>query len=494
MRGFAQLEDALGSVVAGDYVLGWHQLSVMVISRDLEQLEDKVATVHHELLQSGLIPVRETMLTEPMYWSQFPGNHQYLFRKLTLHSGNMACMASFHTKTGGHRQSYWGDPLLLLRTPQRSSYWFNLHVGGRDIGDTLILGEKGSGKTLLLTTIATAALQYKPRIFFFDKDFGAECWFHAVNGNHAVLGTGESTGLNPLQLPDTPNNRRFLQQWLRSLLEAFGPSLTEMEDTLIHQSIKHNYEDLKPEQRTLSHLQSALGTGGPGTLRNRLRHWHSDGEYAFYFDNPKDTLEFNNPVTGFEMHYLLQDSQSQARLPVLLYLFHRIRMSLEAGDRRPTLIILDEAWSLLSNEFFAKEIKNWLLTLRKLNAITIFATQNPSDILNHAITPVLVAETVTKVLYRPNTPSPAVYQTALHLTEGEYQALCQVPTGSRAFLVKQPDHAVIAQLDLTGMDAYIPLLSSRPQQRQEFLANKAAKPNTWLKEMLNQKINKGVVL
>jgi type IV secretion system protein VirB4 len=469
IRGQEQLEEALGAVVAGDYSLGWYQMSVMVVTTDLLQLEDKVALVQHELLKKGLIPIRDTHLMESIYWSQFPGNHHHVFRQHTLHSGNMACFTSLHSKVTGNRQSYWGAPLLLLSTPQRSGYWFNFHVGGRDIGDTLVLGEKGSGKTLLLTTLATAALQYQPRIFFFDKDFGAEMWVHAVGGNHAVLGTGAPTGLNPLQLPDNASNRNFLNYWLRSLLEAFGSALTESELTDVARAIDHNYHHLAFEERTLSNLQSALGKGGPGTLRNRLNHWVDSGELAFYFDNPRDTLAFDNPITAFEMHYLLQESQSKAKLPVLLYLFHRIRLSVEASDNRPTLIFLDEAWSLLANDYFAKEIKNWLLTLRKLNAITIFATQNPADILSHTITPILVAETVTKIIYRPNTPTREVYQEGLHLTEGEYQALCDIPSGSRAFLVKQPDHAVVAQLDLKEAKSYIPLLSSRPQLREAFL-------------------------
>lgn len=487
-RGYGQLQDALGAIVAGDYALGWHQLSIMVVSEDLNSLDDQVAMIHHELLQAGLIAIRESLLLEPLYWSQFPGNHLYLFRKITLHSGNMASLTSLHTKACGNATSFWGAPLILLRTPQRSGYWFNFHVKDRDIGDTLILGEKGSGKTLLLTTLATAALQYNPRIFFFDKDFGAENWLHAIQATHIILGTGQPTGLNPLQLPDTPTNRIFLHQWLRSLLEAFGPALTESEDTLIHQAIQYNYEHLAPEQRTLSYLQPALGLAGAGTLRNRLCHWLGEGEYAFYFDNSQDTLDLNNKVMGFEMHYLLQDNQAQARLPVLIYLFHRIRMSLEAGDRRPTLIILDEAWSLLTNDYFAREIKNWLLTLRKLNAITIFATQNPADILNHAITPILVAETVTKIIYRPNTPSAEVYQNSLHLTPGEYQSLCQIPTGSRAFLIKQPDHAIVAQLDLSRMLNFIPILSSRSASRTAMQALRETYPDTWW-ERVNKERN-----
>jgi type IV secretion system protein VirB4 len=276
---------------------------------------------------------------------------------------------------------------------------------------------------------------------------------------------GQSSGLNPLQLPDTQGNRIFLHQWLKSLIEAFGSPLTESEEAIVHKAVIHNYQDLKPYERTLSHLQSVFGVGGPGSLRNRISHWHSTGEFAHYFDNDIDTISFENPVTGFEMHYLLQDGQSNARFSVLIYLFHRIRMSLEAGDRRPTLIILDEAWALLSNSFFAKEIKNWLLTLRKLNAITIFATQNPTDILTHSITPILVAETVTKIIYKPNTPTSEVYEKALHLSLGEYQALCSIKPGSRAFLIKQPDHAAVAELDLAELAHYIPILSTRPSSK-----------------------------
>ena len=134
---------------------------------------------------------------------------------------------------------------------------------------------------------------------------------------------------------------------------------------------------------------------------------------------------------------------------------------------------------MLANEYFAKEIKNWLLTLRKLNAITIFATQNPVDILNHAISPILIAETVTKIIFKPNTPTELIYKQALHLTNGEYQALCQIPLGSRAFLVKQSDHAIVAQLDLVNIPQYLPILSSRPQQREEILARVKQNPETW---------------
>ena len=50
--------------------------------------------------------------------------------------------------------------------------------------------------------------------------------------------------------------------------------------------------------------------------------------------------------------------------PVLTYLFHRLEARF---DGRPTLLILDEAWTFLDDALFAARIREWLKTLRKKN-------------------------------------------------------------------------------------------------------------------------------
>ena len=60
-------------------------------------------------------------------------------------------------------------------------------------------------------------------------------------------------------------------------------------------------------------------------------------------------------------------------VPVATYLFHRIDQRL---DGRPTLIILDEAWIMLTNSVFGAKIEEWLRTLRKKNAAVVLATQS----------------------------------------------------------------------------------------------------------------------
>ncbi len=65
-------------------------------------------------------------------------------------------------------------------------------------------------------------------------------------------------------------------------------------------------------------------------------------------------------VLHFEMEPLM--AHKPLIPPVLTYLFHRLEARF---DGRPTLLILDEAWTFLDDEMFAARIREWLKTLRK---------------------------------------------------------------------------------------------------------------------------------
>jgi type IV secretion system protein VirB4 len=102
----------------------------------------------------------------------------------------------------------------------------------------------------------------------------------------------------------------------------------------------------------------------------------------------------------FELEHLMESGASSARnvVPILLYLFHRIEQRL---DGRPTLLVLDEAWTFIDNSLFAEKIRDWLKTLRKKNAAVVFATQSVSDVLAKPITAAILESCLTKI-FLPN--------------------------------------------------------------------------------------------
>ena len=120
-----------------------------------------------------------------------------------------------------------------------------------------------------------------------------------------------------------------------------------------------------------------------------------DGAYGRLLDGATETLALNN-VLHVEMEPLMHVKRLIP--PVLTYLFHRLEARF---DGRPTLLVLDEAWTFLDEPLFAARIRQWLKTLRKKNVAVVFATQSLADIERSAIAPALIESCPTRI-FLPN--------------------------------------------------------------------------------------------
>jgi type IV secretion system protein VirB4 len=451
--------DALGN---GSVGFGDHHLTVQVRERDLARLDEAVAAASAALADTGAIAVREDTNLEPSFWAQFPGNEKYVVRRALISSANMAAFGSLHGfalgQAGGN---HWGDAVTLLETTSATPFFFNFHHG--DLGNFSIIGPSGSGKTVVMNFLAAQAQKFSPRTVLFDKDRGAELFIRGIGGNYDRISAGEPTGFNPLALPDTPENRAFLRDWLGVLLNADGPE----ELATITQAVDAAYAN-DPSLRRLRHFKELLSGAKrpqPGDLADRLSAWigsevsansEGGGEHAWLFDNAQDKLDLDNRVLGFDMTALLENPR--LRTPTMMYLFHRID---ERLDGSPAMILIDEGWKALDDEVFAARIRDWLKTLRKRNALVGFATQSARDALDSRISTALVEQTATMVFMPNSRARPEDYCDGFGLTTHEFNLIRSLPAHSRCFLVRQPDASVVVRLDLSGAPEVLTILSGR---------------------------------
>ena len=131
-------------------------------------------------------------------------------------------------------------------------------------------------------------------------------------------------------------------------------------------------------------------------MRDGLGAFSLAGPLGRFLDADRDVLLEGRFVT-FELETLMAMGPKVV-VPVATYLFHRIDQRL---DGRPTLIILDEAWIMLTNSVFGAKVEEWLRTLRKKNATVVLATQSLSEIANSPHRDVILESCPTK-LYLPN--------------------------------------------------------------------------------------------
>jgi type IV secretion system protein VirB4 len=436
---------AKDEVGAGRAAYGEHHLSILIRTERFEALDQAVAEVRSSLTAIGLIAVREDINLEPAFWAQFPGNFQYIVRKALISTANFASFATLHNYASGSASgNHWGEAITTFETTANGPYHFNFHNG--DLGNFTVIGPSGAGKTVLLGFLIAQARRLRPRIVYFDKDRGAEIFIRAVGGRYDVLRPGLATGLNPLHLPDSAENRAFLVQWLERLVKPEQASLDPEERALIVDAIDANFSE-PLEHRCLRHIRALLtGARRPreGDLASRLRPWCDDGEQAWLFDNPADLIDPSREVLGFDMTRLLDTPV--LRTPVMMYLFHRIEQLL---DGNPAIIVVDEGWKALDDEFFVQKIKDWEKTIRKKNGIVGFCTQNASDALESRIATAIVEQSATQIFLPNPKARPEDYIQGFGLSPHELDLVRTLPDYSRCFLVKQSSHSAVVRLDLS---------------------------------------------
>jgi len=471
-----EIDSALDSAMSGEFGFGNHHMTVLCIEDTPKALESALSLAVVELSNTGITGVREKMNLEPAFWAQLPCNSEYMARRSVVNTLNIASFASFHNYPSGKRKkNHWGDAVTVLNTVSGTPYFFSFHV--RDVGHSMIIGPTGAGKTVLLNFLCAQAQKFNCRLFFFDKDRGAEIFIRAIRGRYIIPNAAKTSGFNPFQLEDTSTNRSFLIEFMKALVMIGDTPLPAHEVERINEAVQGNYK-LPKEQRRLRNIAPFMGLSGPGTLAGRLSMWHTGGSHSKLFDNEDDLIDFTSARSfGIEMAHILQDKVSIG--PVLLYLFHRIQTSL---DGSPTMLVLDEAWALIGNPVFAPKIKDWLKVLRKLNTFVVFATQSVEDAAKSSISDTLVQQTATQI-FLPNLKATTLYREVFMLSEREFNLVKTTDPSTRFFLVKQDNDGVIARIDLSGMDDTIRVLSGRAETvriMDEIIEEVGENPDDWL--------------
>lgn len=444
---------AKDEVAAGRAGFGEHHTTIAVRSGDLETLARQCAEVIALLADLGINAVREDIALEPAFWGQFPGNFKYIARRGLVSTSNFAGLASLHNfPIGRARGNHWGEAVCLFETTAAGPYFFNFHQS--DLGNFTVIGPSGSGKTVVLNFLLAQARKFHPRIIFFDKDRGAELFIRALGGQYDRLRPDAPSGLNPLQLEDTPANRQFLMDWIAIL--AGGASTEEYEQ--IRDAIDTNFEQTHKRRRLRFLVELFRGGDRPTStdLYARLRPWWGEGERAWLFDNSDDMTDLSADTVGFDMTAILDDPA--VRTPAMFYFFHRVEQRL---DGSPAIIVIDEGWKALDDEIFVRRIKDWEKTIRKRNGIVGFATQSAQDALESRIASAIIEQAATQIFMINPKARAEDYINGFGLSRHEFELVRSLPDNSHCFLIRHGNDSVVARLDLTGEKDLLTILSGR---------------------------------
>ena len=471
-----ELTQAKDDVSAGRAGFGEHHISIAIRATSVEEIDFGVAEIMAVLADLGAIAVREDIALESAFWAQFPGNFKYITRRALISTSNFAGLASLHNfASGSPANNHWGNAITLLETTASGPYYFNFHHG--DLGNFTIIGPSGSGKTVVLNFLLAQARKLDPKIVFFDKDRGAELFLRAMGGRYDRLHPDSSSGINPLQLENTPANRQFLIDWVSQLTSA-GDNPTELET--IKDAVEANFAAPNSHKRLRHFAELFRGRERPNAndLWSRLRPWFGDGEKAWLFDNIVDKVTLQCKVQGFDMTAILDDPV--ARTPAMMALFHKIESML---DGAPTIIVIDEGWKALDDEVFVRKLKDWEKTIRKRNGIIGFTTQSAQDALNSKISSAIIEQAATQIFMANPKGLEEEYVEGFGLSQHEFELVKNLPSKSHCFLIKNGRECVVARLNLSGEQKILSVLSGGEHSVRvldNLLNDNGVLPDNWL--------------
>lgn len=496
-----QIEDitvAEDDVASNRIVVGEHDLSLMILAPDGATLNKRVAMARAAVSEDGFKVVVEDACNEAAYFAKLPGVFDLRPRPAPVTSRNLIGFSSFHNYPTGRKDgNQWGPAVTLLKTASGTPFYFNFHLppGGRKAvdeenaddrvaGHTLMLGPTGAGKTVVQTFMLAQCEKYKPTVFTFDKDQGQEIFIKAMGGQYMTLRNGESSGFNPCAMPDTPDNRALLTQLVKRCIrgEDRNYDFSPTREREISSAIDGLYDQVPWDLRRLSTLQQFFDPTDPNGNHARLAKWCDGGSLGWLLDNPTDRISLEGARHfGFDVTAFLDNDET--RTVTVMYLFHRME---QLVDGRRFILNMDEFWKMLLDPYFEKKALDAVKTYRKRNALALFGTQSPSDVLKSPISKALIEQCVTQI-YLPNPKAAAEdYIDGFKLSLREYEIIKKdmVEASLRGFLFKQGPDSTICELNLRGFDDELAVLSGTASSVE--VANRAIArvgsndPDVWL--------------
>lgn len=481
-------DQALAEASHGAVAFGFYTAAVVLIAPDPVQLDEAAAELLKLIRHRGIAARRETFGAIDAFLGTLPGNGTNNVRRPLIHSQNLTHLLWTASVWAG--QATNPNPLLPPNSPAHvwaatgtTPFRLNLHRG--DVGHTLIVGPTGSGKSTLVALLQAQFFRYpNAQVFAFDKGYSSLALALATGASHYdiagdVGGTTEgdrnSLAFYPLAHIDEPQELLWATSWVEQLLVLQGLTLLPEERTLVQKALENLA--LSPE-RTLTLLLAKIQSN---RLRTALRPYTLLGPYAGLFDGEADALRTSR-YTVFEMSNLM-GIDAKAVIPLLLYLFRRIEKRL---DGRPTLIVLEEAWTFLAHSLFAERIAAWLRELRKLNAAVVFVTQSLADLHASPLRQVLYESCPTKILLanpEASSEGTAAFYTSVGLNEKMLRVLSEaVP--KRHYYIFTPDGRRLIDLNLGPIA--LSFLGAGSQEHLRAIRDLAAThgplwPNAWLK-------------
>jgi len=311
----------------------------------------------------------------------------------------------------------------------------------QDNYNSVILARSGAGKSYLTKLEALRSLYAGVEVAIIDPEDEYAQLAHAVGGTYLHLGA-PGVRINPFDLPthagseqsDTLARRAmFAHTFTAALLGALSPQETAALDTAvlatyaaagITEGDPDSWRLPAPLLGDVAATLSAAGDDVSSQLASKLAPY-TTGSHRGLFDGPSTTGPDGHLIV-ISLRDLPDELKTVGTLLALDVLWRRVT---NPTNRRPRLIVIDEAWLLMRQEQGARFVFRMAKSARKYWAGLCVVTQDAADLLADDLGRAVVANATTQLLMRQGHHGIDTITEAFRLSQGERSYLLAAQPG-----------------------------------------------------------------
>jgi type IV secretion/conjugal transfer VirB4 family ATPase len=479
-----QLELLQEEIQADKIKLCNYRFSLQLFADSEKELNTAVAQVNKVINSHGFKSKRERLMSEALFWSLFPPFEKELHpRNREVTTENVAAHINFSSIGEGLNSCSWGPmPVMPLKTETGSEYSFCFHssADSKALGNTLIVGGAGQGKTTLMQVLATHCRKYSGmRQIFLDQLRGMQIGITMQGGDY--ISFDNVPQLNPLQQKDTPANRQFLTNWFKTLSRKTDNQALETINSVIGKNF-----DLKPSDRNLDNLMNSFGLHEDGSIRDAMNKWFTGGAYEDFFTGKVDSLNFDKSMVGLDMTII--NKSPEILEPIAQYLYHRVeQMVVEKPG--PFIVWTDEYRNHIQSPILGPLQVNAKQQYRKLDGVCVDAVQDFSHVVGKLKEPNKVGvESIEQYAAFIFFPSQSADYDLLHeyckISKEEHRWITDTSNFRKVLIKRKTGTSTILDVNLAALGNLLKAYSSDNDQVVKLRRLMETHPNSWKEEFL----------
>ena len=380
----------------------------------------------------------------PGFLSCLPTAQDHLGRCRNLDTTSAATMIPF---TSSHVSMERGI-LYGVSVHNNSLVIFDPFSRELENANKVVFAKSGAGKSYACKVEALRALMLGVEYYVIDPEDEYRRVCDAVGGQYVRLSGTSSHHINPFDLPvAAPRGERdardplterllALQGLLGLMLADPGSTLGQREKGALDAALHETYQragigrDPRSHSRPAPVLRDLYGVlrerDDPYGLADRLERY-VDGSLGQVFSSPT-SVDLDRPFVVFNVRDLEPELRPLGVYLIADYIWRQVRAS-----RRPRMLLIDEAWSLMQHEEGARFLSSMSRQARKHYLALTTVTQDVEDFLATPEGHTVLANSSIQLLMRQDSSTIDMVSQTFRLSAGEREFLLSCRKGEGLF-------------------------------------------------------------